>query len=218
MKRCLPFLVLVIVLVGTAGFCLAYPKPALVPARGDWTVEVDYSQPMQINLNIPGEDQGQAPKRFWYIILTLTNNSTTDDAAFYPVCELMTDTFQIIPAGKDTRQVVFDQIKLRHQGRYPFLESLDYVDNRILQGRDNSKDIAIIWPDFDPKAKDITLFIAGLSNETVAVDHPIEIDDQGNPQKVYLRKTLALEYGIGTDPALRAKANLAFKDKNWVMR
>ncbi len=32
-------------------------------------------------------------------------------------------------------------------------------------------DIAILWLDFDPKANSIKLFISGLSNETVAIDH-----------------------------------------------
>ena len=78
--------------------------------------------------------------------------------------------------------------------------------------------IAIIWSDFDPKAKNIALFIAGLSNETVAIDHPVETDKNGEPVKVYLRKTLALDYAIGGDEKLRAGAGLRYKSKRWVMR
>jgi len=65
----------------------------------------------------------------------------------------MTDTFEITPAGKGTPASVFEQIKKRHQRKFPFLESLENAGNKILQGEDNTKDIAIIWPDFDAKAK-----------------------------------------------------------------
>jgi hypothetical protein len=130
----------------------------------------------------------------------------------------MTDTFRITQAGKNVSPVVFEQIKKRHKSRYPFLELLSKSGNRILQGEDNTKDIAVIWPDFDVKAKNIRLFIAGLSNETVAINHPIAKDDFGNPEKVFLRKTLELNYNFKGDPAIRSGASLTYKGKRWIMR
>ena len=194
--------------------CLAAPQPAIVPGPDDWTVEVTFEHPQQIMLQLAGDNK---PRRFWYTLITLTNK-TNRDVDFYPRCELMTDTFQIVPAGKDTPSAVFEQIKRRHQSRYPFLESLEKAGNRILQGQDNTKDIAIIWPDFDAKAKNIKLFITGLSNETVAIDHPVAKDKTGKPVKVFLRKTLELNYDIAGDPAFRSDAKLTYKDKRWVMR
>jgi len=41
--------------------------------------------------------------------------------------------------------------------------------------------------------------IAGLSNETVVIDHPTAKDETGKPAKVYLRKTLELSYKLGGD-------------------
>jgi hypothetical protein len=190
------------------------PKPAVVPKENQWTLNVVYAQPQQITVKIPGE---RKPQRFWYIIITVTNTANID-VPFYPSCELMTNTFQIIPAYKDTRNVVFDKIKSRHKKKYPFLESLEKADNKILQGQDNMKDLAIIWPDFDPKAKNISLFIAGLSNEIAAVEHPTKKDPNGNPEKIYLRKTLELQYSISGDPNLRSNTMLAFKDQDWKMR
>ena len=78
---------------------------------------------------------------------------------------------------------------------------------------DNAKDIAIIWPDFDPSAKGFKLFISGLSNETAVVKHPIIKD-----KDVYLRKTLELDYILRSDPALRSSVKLNYRDKRWVMR
>ena len=208
------FNLLLMIVCGSASLCRAYPKPAIVPQPTEWTLEVVFDQPQQISVKVPNHAKKE---RFWYIILTLTNNSGSD-VGFYPSCDLFTDTFQVVPAGIRTQQQVFKRIKLKHQGKYPFLESIDFVEPKFLQGPDNAKDIVIIWRDFDPKAKNIDLLIAGLSNETVVVDHPTKTDENGQPVKVYLRKTLVLKYAIGGDPTLRQSAKLVFKDKTWVMR
>lgn len=194
--------------------CLAAPEPAIVPGPGDWTVDVRFEHPQQIQLQLAGDNQ---PRRFWYTIITLTNR-TNRDVDFYPNCELMTDTFQIIPAGKDAPAAVFERIKRRHQSKYPFLEPLERTGSKILQGEDNTKDIAIIWPDFDAKARAIKLFITGLGNETVAIEHPIAKDKNGKPVKVYLRKTLELSYNLPGDTSLRSGIKLTYKGKSWVMR
>ena len=194
--------------------CLAAPEPAIVPAMGQWTVDTEFTHPQQIVLLRASDKQ---PVRFWYTIITLTNN-TDEDVDFFPKCDLMTDTFQITQAGKSVSPVVFEQIKKRHQSRYPFLELLSKSGSRILQGEDNTKDIAVIWPDFDVKAKNIRVFIAGLSNETVEINHPVAKDDFGNPLKVFLRKTLELNYDFKGDPALRSGATLTYKGKRWIMR
>jgi hypothetical protein len=202
-----------VIMLKTCGTFSA-PKPAIVPGPNQWTLNVIYTQPQQITVKVPGE---RKPQRFWYIIATVTNISNID-VPFYPSCELMTDTFQVIAAYKDTRNAVFDKIKERHKKKYPFLESLEFAENKILQGEDNTKDLAIIWPDFDPKAKEIRLFLAGLSNETAVVEHPTKKDPNGNPEKIYLRKTLELQYSIGGDPNLRNNAVLTFKSQRWIMR
>jgi hypothetical protein len=202
----------IILCTSITGFCA--PEPAIVPAENQWTLNVVYNQPQQITVKIPNQ---RTPQRFWYVILTITNN-TNIDVPFYPTCELVTDTFQIIPAYRDTRNLVFDKIKARYKKKFPFLESLETADSRILQGEDNTKDLVIIWPDFDSKAKNISLFIAGLSNETVVVEHPTQKDPNGNPERIYLRKTLELQYSIGGDPNFRSNTSLVYKAMNWVMR
>jgi len=193
--------------------CLAAPEPAIVPGPHEWTVNVTFEHPQQITL----PSSSVRARQFWYTIVTLTNR-THNDVDFYPKCELMTDTFQITPAGKDTPPAVFEQIKRRHQSKYPFLEPLEKAGNKILQGEDNTKDIAIIWPDFDIRAKNIKIFITGLSNETAVINHPIAKDKAGKPIKVYLRKTLELDYALHGDPALRPYIKLNYKGKRWIMR
>jgi hypothetical protein len=194
--------------------CVAAPKPAIVPGPDDWTVDVRFEHPQQIAPKFRGQAK---ERRFWYAIITLTNN-TNRDVSFYPKCELMTDTFQIMPAGRDVPAAVFEQIKRRHQAKYPFLELLEKADSKLLQGEDNARDIVVIWPDFDAKAKHIKLFITGLSNETAAIDHPVARNKNGRPIKVFLRKTLELDYALGGDTAFRTDAGLIFEEKRWIMR
>ena len=192
----------------------ATPQPAVVPRACEWTLDTAFEHPQLIEVTFKDRSE---PKRFWYMIITAVNK-TKREVGFYPKCELMTDTFQILPSGKDVTPAVFELIKKRHVSRYPFLEQLEYVDNRILVGEDNARDIAIIWPDFDAKAKSMKLFISGLSNETAVIDHPAAKDTDGQPVKVFLRKTLELDYSVGGDPALRSAARLKYENRRWIMR
>jgi hypothetical protein len=198
----------------TACVCMAAPEPAIVPAPGQWTLDMEFTHPQQVTLP-RGSDK--KPLQYWYTIITLTNN-TGNDVDFYPKCDLMTDSFQITPAGKFVSSMLFNQVKRRHKSKYPFLELLDSAGTKILQGQDNTKDIAVIWPDFDLQAKNLQLFITGLSNETVAVDHPVEKDQMGEPVKVFLRKTLELSYSLKGDQALRTNGSFTYQGKRWVMR
>ena len=208
---CAAFIVL------TAFACVSWavaPTPAIVQTLDQWTIQTKFTHPQQIFMRT---GPGNKPRRFWYTLITLTNN-TGQEADFHPKCELKTDTFQIIPAGKFVGPDVFQKIKHRHQAKYPFLENLSKTTNKILQGEDNTKDIAVVWPDFDPRAKKIKIFITGLSNETAMVNHPVAKDKNGQPIKIYLRKTLELTYTLESDSAQRSDANLIYKSKRWVMR
>jgi hypothetical protein len=197
-----------------AAFCSAAPEPAIVPAPGHWTTQVKFEHLQQIQIQTRAAHK---PLRFWYTIITVTNK-TNKEVDFYPQCALMTDTFQIIPAGKTVTPAVFELIKKRHQRKYPYLELLENVDNKLLPGEDNTTDIAVIWPDFDTKANGVKLFISGLSNETAVIDHPIAKDKAGKAVKVFLRKTLELSYDIAGDPALRAHTKITYKGNRWIMR
>ena len=166
-KRLFYGTILTAVLVGLS---MAAPKPAILQRPGQWTVEVKFEHPQQIVVPWGGNPQS----RFWYMIATVTNR-TGRDIEFYPKCDLMTDTFQVLPAGQGVPPVVFQQIQQLHGGVYPFLEPLEKVDSRILQGEDNAKEIVIAWRDFDPQAASFKVFVGGLSNETVIVPHPVAV-------------------------------------------
>ncbi len=197
-----------------SGLVWAAPQPERVPDPGIWTVEVRYEHPQMIELKT--QDTGQV-RRFWYVLMTATNNSGRD-IDFYPLCELMTDTLQIIPQGASVAPAVIEQIKLLHQSQYPFLEGIAQTSNRLLQGENNAKELVMVWPDFDPNAREFSIFVGGLSNETAVIDHPNEKDQNGNPKKIYLRKTLQLDYTIPGEARFRDDRKIEFLEKSWVMR
>ena len=64
----------IICVLAIQSLSLAYPEPALVQGKGEWTFDIRYSQPQQISVAVPS-DPSARPKRFWYIILTVTNNT-----------------------------------------------------------------------------------------------------------------------------------------------
>ena len=202
------------VLMVCSQISMAAPEPAIVPAPHEWTLDVKFEHPQQIITRIPG---AKHPQCFWYIILTVTNK-TGMDVELYPKVEMMPDTFQLVPACTKVPKKVFKEIKSRHKSTYPFLESLEKMDAKILQGEDNTKDIVMIWPDFDNKAKDINIFIGGLSNETAVIKSPTLKNENGESQDIFLRKTLELSYTIAGDPAFRADAKVVYNDKRWIMR
>lgn len=207
------FLALAVLVVSTVA--VGYPEPKVVQKANQWTLDVTYSSPEQITLQLSGEKK---PQRFWYIILSVTNETALDEAEFYPLCRLITDTFQVIPADKRVPIAVFNAVKRKHQGSYPFLESLDFKDHRVGPGEDNAREFAIIWPDFDPKAKQISLFVGGLSNETAVVEHPKLKDDDGSPKKIFMQKTLQLKYAVAGDEKLRSTVTMKKPKQSWVMR
>ncbi len=201
--------------LAVSAVAVGYPEPKVVQKVGQWTLDVNYSAPEQITLQLPNQKK---PQRFWYIILSVTNETSLDEVEFYPLCRLITDTFQVIPADKRVPISVFNSVKEKHRGSYPFLESLDFKDHRVSRGEDNTRDFAIIWPDFDPKAKQISLFVGGLSNETAVVEHPKLKDEDGHPKKIFLQKTLQFKYAVAGDEKLRSTVTIKEIKQTWVMR
>ncbi len=185
------------------------PKPAVIQSAGQWTADAKF-EPLRQLVYQPTETS--APRRFWYTILTIENR-TGRDIGFFSKCDLMTDTFQILPAGKSVPMAVFERIKKRHQRKYPLLQYLPKVKSKILQGEDNAVDVAIIWPDIEPQTKNLKLFISGLSNETAAVNVP----DAENTV-IFLRKTLELSFQLKGESVWRSDSDIVFKGKRWVMR
>jgi hypothetical protein len=190
------------------------PKPMIVQKAGLWTADVTY-EPLKPLIWQPTSDS--QVQRFWYTILTIRNNTRTD-MEFYARCDLLTDTGQLVPSFGNIPLPLAHHLRQLYQVKYPLLQPIYAVGNRLLQGEDHAVDVLVMWPDFDPQAKQARLYITGLSNETAVVNHPVQKDTNGLPLQVFLRKTLELTYDLRSEATLRTDADVTFESKRWVMR
>lgn len=199
-----------------AGVAVAAPKPALVPADGVWQLDIEFhGQPQQITITMPGDAE---PRSFWYLPYTITNN-TDHEVRFYPQFDLLTDTLKLYHAGEGVRQPIFEAIRERYNSTIPLLEPESMITGRILLGADNARDSLVIFPDFDPEATSVSIFVAGLSNENVIVEHPtLTEDEEAQPKQVLLRKTLRMQYRIVGDAINPGQRVLLYHSLDWIMR
>ena len=50
------------------------------------------------------------------------------------------------------------------------------------------------------------------------LEHPVLKNEDGQPKKIFLQKTLQLTYRVGGDPKLRSNLTLKQQEQDWVMR
>lgn len=218
-------LVLITLIFPSAASLWAAPEPALVPPPGVWQLDIElHGEPRQITVNLPGDralsKTAQQPqtRRYWYLLYTVVNN-TGQDVEFYPQFELITDTLKLYQAGARERRPVFEAIREQHERAVPLIEPESMLTGKILQGDDNARDSVAIFEDFDPNAREVAIFAVGLTNETVKIDHPTDLDPQtSKPRQVLLRKTLCLKYQVPGDVHRLQNRVMLYRNRDWIMR
>ena len=203
-----------------AGTARTAPQPSEAPV--DWQFESAFKKLQPIEVQVPGE---QKPRLFWYLLYEVANH-TDQDEFFAPRFDLYTHTGQLIHAGDDVPVYVFGHIKKLLND--PLLRDVSGMTGKLLQGEDNAKRGLAIWPDFDPAAGVIKLFVTGLSGETVRIKLPkavrvTEMDERGDLKEVekkelVLAKTLQLTYSVPGQAKARARVSPKLTDKKWIMR
>ncbi len=192
------------------------PKPSLIPKS--WELGISFHDPQRITVQLPGDD---APKTFWYILYTATNESG-QDVDFYPTFDLVTDTLQVVKAGEDIHPVVVDAIKARHAKQYPFFVNPMKVSGRLLQGEDNARTSAAVFRNFDAKANKFTIYVGGLSGEVKRMTNPgydpQKPESEFNQPSFVLRKSLGVEYDLPGDEQSRQGARPVRLRRFWTMR
>jgi len=198
----------------------SYPKPLIVPLEWEFKIELGEFRP--IAMKMPNKDAEQI---FWYLRYTVTNKSG-EDHIFVPEFVLYTDNGQIIRAGKKTPGTVFDKIKKLYND--PLMKAPAAMTGKLLQGQDNAKSSVAIWPDFDPNAGQVSIFLGGLSGETASIPLPspitvVQTDWRGKEKTVtkdslLLVKTLHLQYDIPGEKSARRFLTPKLIEKSWVMR
>ena len=194
----------------------AAPKPSLVPEPGIWQLDFElHGDPKQIQITLPGDTQ---PRIFWYLLYTVTNN-TSQEVEFYPQFDLFTDNFLLYHAEDTAPKPVFEAIHQLYRHTLPLLEPQEMVTGKILIGEDNARDSVAIFTDFDPNANSAKIFTAGLSNETVTVDCPVNVNSNTKkPEKILLRKTLMLQYRVPGDQYNPKNRAMLYSSRDWIMR
>ncbi len=215
-KHSLLLVVLVVVFCAQLVAMGSIPQPQPMPPAGTWQLEfVLHGVPRPISVCLPGDDK---PTHYWYLLYTVVNN-TGQDVNFVPRFSLLTDTFCLYHSPAHTPDSVFAAIQKLYANTIPLLESQEMVSGKLLQGKDNARDSVIIFPDFDPNATSVKVFIEGLSNETVAVTPPKGTKNTNKkPKKVLLQKTLMLKYKISGDAYDPQNRVLLYRNRKWIMR
>jgi len=206
--------VLTIVLAaGLIGACFslpttASPEPALVSKS--WEFKVSFSTPKAIAVrNLQGEYEW-----FWYMAYKVVNNSG-QERLFIPDITIASDQGDIMPAGKNVRTAVFDDIK-KHLGN-KLLDSPTSVVGQLLQGEDNAKESVAIWPASKHNIDRISIFFAGLSGETIVVTAP-DPADTSKTLETLVTKTLMIDYELPGFPISPQDQTVQYKGQKWIMR
>jgi len=207
----------------------AAPKAAATSQA--WQLEFRFEDPKRLVVRLPGEDK---PRVYWYMLYKVINNSGRD-VQFLPTFEIVTDTLKVVRAEPGVDPTIFKAIKRMYAKTRPLLlEPLDAV-GKLLQGEDNAKESVAIWPDFSPRSGRFSVFIAGLSGQTVAVANPSydptrpeyevrklpngqQLKILVNPRRFVLRKTLRIPYTLPGDRQTRHEATCVRGQVEWLMR
>jgi hypothetical protein len=203
-------LAVLVALIGAANFVGAqYPKPSPFPVA--WELTFEHGQPRRVVVPAPGG----APKAYWYMTYSVTNRSDREQV-FLPRFELLTREGKVIESDRNIPATVFAKVKQREGNQ--FLEPFTSIGGTIRVGEDEAKDGVAIWEEPLPRMGDFTIFVSGLSGETVNMKDAggAEMKNaEGNP--IILRKTLQLDYSLPGDE--RADdALLKPLGEQWVMR
>lgn len=218
----------------------ATPEPSPTPEA--WELKLEPSPPMRIQVG-----SGSSRTVYWYMLYKVSNQTgvdrefhlevvrvneiasevPADQAAAHPA---QAAKITVDPAIVGVPAPVFKAIKELHAKTHPFLVQPYDAISKLRQGDDNAITSVIVFKDLDPRVSRFTLYISGLSGETLSLPNPAydaRLDakskktgdeNDANPKYFFLRKTLAMPYTLPGDPNTRRSATPALGRMTWVMR
>ena len=204
--------------------CLAgdFPEPSPYPIT--WELKFDHKTPKRIVVTIPGVGN----RAFWYLTYTVTNDSS-EEQSFLPEFVMVTKDGKQHASSKNVPYKVFEQIK-RAEGK-KYLEPASKVEGTLRVGEDQARDGVAIWPEPMAEMGHFSVFISGLSGETVTLKmvngKPVKVKPERISQElkgvkredvIILRKTLQLNYVIFGDDVYPGLDDVNVRPEQWVMR
>lgn len=205
MIRCNPrvipqFFVSLLALLAVACLAGAYPVPASTPFRwefefkaGDFRLYVDQ----------------ETNEAYWWMHYTVTNR-TKRDRIWAPKFTLFTDVGEILESGKGVPSTI--TAKLKDLLGNELIETQNEIIGDLLQSPENARDGLVIWSARVLQVNEITMFISGISGETIRVRNPI------TSEQVILYKTLQREYLIPGDALARGSRPIELRSEKWILR
>ncbi len=205
MIRCNPrvipqFSVSLLALLALACLASAYPVPSGTPFRwefqfkaGDFRLYVDQ----------------ETNEAYWWMHYTVTNR-TKRDRIWAPKFTLFTDVGEILESGKGVPSTITSRIKdlLGNE----LIETQNEIIGDLLQGIENARDGLVIWPALVLQVNEITMFISGVSGETIRVRNPI------TSEQVILYKSIQRDYLIPGDALARGSRPIELSSEKWILR
>jgi len=201
-----------------------YPEPSPYPIS--WELDFQHDKPKRIVVTIPG----QGNRAYWYLTYTVANK-TNEDREFLPVFEMVTRDGKIHRSDKDVPPYVFDQIKRQEKAKYPFLERYYKLAGTLRVGEDQAKDGVAIWPEPMSEMGNFSIYVSGMSGETVTMkmvngkpvkvkpeNQALELKGVDEKDVIILRKTLQLNYVIYGDDVYPGLDQVNVQPEKWVMR
>jgi hypothetical protein len=198
-----------------ASLAPAYPKPSPYPIS--WDLKFDHQAPKRI---VVRADPTREPEAFWYMTFTVTN-LTREERNFLPRFEMLADDGQVHRSDNGIPLAVLETIRIRE--RNPRIEALNDIAGKLRIGEDQARDGVAIWREPSPKMGRFSIFVAGLSGESVilkdAKGNPMETTDpEGKKHPIVLWKTLQLDYHLPADEKNPGRDVLVVVDQQWIMR
>jgi hypothetical protein len=208
----------------TAARAADYPEPSPYPVS--WELGFQHDTPKRIVVTLPNVGN----RAFWYMTYTVVNK-TDEDRMFLPRFEMVTRDGKVHRSDKGVPLRVFEEIKRRERAKYPFLEPHFKVVGSLRVGEDQAKDGVAIWPEPMAEMGNFSIYVSGLSGETVTMKmvngvpqkvkpENISLELKGVDEKdvVILRKTLQLNYVIYGDEVYPGLDEVNVRPEAWVMR
>jgi hypothetical protein len=200
-----------------------YPEPNPFPTT--WELKFKHTAPKRIVVQLANQQFAQA---YWYITYTATNLGEKE-APFEPTFDMMANDGKVYPGNSAIAEEVFDTIK-RQEGN-PLLVSPRKVTGFIQPGINQSKDSVAIWVEPVRQMGTFSIFVGGLSGETVtmkkvgeqyvAVDPKnaaVELKGVKEEDRLLLRKQFMVTYQVLGDERNIGKDPVVKKAEKWVMR
>lgn len=183
------------------------PEPDPVPRR--W--QLDFTPGALRTVTLTMADG--SVRSFAYMTYKVVNN-TGQDLLFAPSLEMSTDEGSLIRAGRDVPAEATRRILDSLQN--PFLQDQISVVGPLLQGEENAREGLAVWLLPDVSVAELTVYIAGLSGETRAIE--TKDAKTGETSRTLLRKTMMIKY-FGPGEVEPASGNEILRSEDrWILR